>query len=374
MQEEWKIYFSELIKGNQKGFISSFIKALLFFPSLGFRCLSALRNWAYDRGFFSCFVPQVPLVISIGNIVAGGTGKTPFTISLAKCLSNQGKIAILSRGYKSLSEHRSKPTLILPGNRANYSVEECGDEPYLLAKHLPDAILVIGKNRSLSAKIAKKHGADILILDDGMQHRQLARDLDIVMIHSSDPFGQGYFLPRGFLRDNISSLKRADLIVINHVSSASHFENIQNVLRPYASAPMIGTQMQPQHFLDAEGNRISSIEGKKVGLFCGIAHPEKFKEMMETLGATVVAQHFLSDHMKWQNDAFKTFKQTCSHAGAEYIVCTEKDFVKLGKQDDTSSLIWLKAELMVTHGQEHWENFLARAHKLLQRQSNTETH
>jgi len=182
------------------------------------------------------------------------------------------------------------------------------------------------------------------------------------VVDVGDPFGQGYFLPRGFLREDIRSLARADLIILNHITDRQQFMDVKNQLIIYTHAPVIGTNGQVSAIRDFTGNEIESLKGQKVAMFCAIAHPEYFKTTLEKMGAEVVDEFFLADHDSIENKDLENFVQRSLKQGAKYIVCTEKDRVKL--MDDLKlpiPLIWIQIELNIVEGEADWLAFLSKA-------------
>ena len=210
-------YISDVIEGKRNG---TFIKGALYAMSGLFEAGVNLRNFAFDQRWLKEKKVEAP-VISIGNIVAGGTGKTALIQRLTKDLSSSGQVSILSRGYRSIVEKKGKSIALFESSQT--TPEICGDEPYLLFKTLPEAILFVGKDRVLNAKQAVYHNTDWILLDDGMQYRSLHRDIEIVMLHADDIYGKGFFLPRGYLRDSPKRLQSADAIIINHIKNKEHF-------------------------------------------------------------------------------------------------------------------------------------------------------
>jgi len=275
-----KAFILEIIKGQRTGIFPSLIRRFLYLLSLAYGVGIKGRNLAYDYKWRGQHPSPVPVTISIGNIVSGGTGKTPVTKMLAKEFYASIPLAILSRGYRSTAEHLNMPVLLSAGNGPLFSAAHCGDEPVLLSRSLPKAYVIVGKNRCKGASMAAKAGAKIILLDDGMQHRRLERDFEVVVMHTSDLFGHGYFLPRGLLRDSVSSLKRAHLIIVNGVRDAIHFKEVQKVLEKYITAPLVAVRNTPNFLHTSQMSKSPDLKGKKVALFCGIAHPEHFKATM----------------------------------------------------------------------------------------------
>jgi tetraacyldisaccharide 4'-kinase len=230
-----ELYFLSVIKGEQKGFFPKLLCFFLWLMSGPYKMVVFFRNWMFDHGWLKSFIPPVSLVISVGNITAGGTGKTPVTLMLAEALQKESLLAILSRGYRSQAENFSSPLLLHKKRGLLHPASLCGDEPYLLAENLPDSLVIVGKNRYQSSKMAARLGAEVLLLDDGMQHRGIARDFEIVVMDILDPFGSGYFLPRGLLREGASGLARADLIILNNAQDQDLYDTVR---RRYRMSPL----------------------------------------------------------------------------------------------------------------------------------------
>jgi tetraacyldisaccharide 4'-kinase len=316
-----------------------------------------LRNKLYNHKILPINKTKAPLTISIGSIVAGGTGKTPCTIFVAKSLEKES-IAILTRGYRSKAENDLKPLVLNQENLQSYTADTCGDEPLLLAQNLPKANIYVSSNRSASAQQAVEDGAQILILEDGMQHRKLHRDFEIVILDANNPFGFGYLLPRGLLREPPSSLKRANLIILHHVRSSQQFENLKTTLSQYSNAPVIGSQLEIEGIFDLQNQQIQSINGKKIAMLCGIAQPEKFKETLTTLGAQIAIEQILPDHGSISENELRELISLCKSKNIEAIVCTEKDYVKLRQFNIDFPIYWVKIALNIEYGKEIWNDCL----------------
>ncbi len=313
-----------------------------------------IRHIAYDWGLLK--IKRAPLpTFSVGNIAIGGTGKTPLVHLLAELLSEKGKVAILTRGFKSKFEKARRPVQISAGKGPIYSAQECGDEPFFLSLHTSASIWV-SPDRSASARLAHAEGAVCLLLDDGMQHRKIARDLEIVTVDGTDPLGGGRLVPAGRLRDLPQRLRHADLIVATHVRDHAHYEEVKKQLSVYTQAPVVAT--------DHIARDPSLVAGRKVGAFCGIGVPDHFYEMLETLGAEPVGMLSLLDHEAATEKELSAFAGYCKERGAEILVCTEKDAVKLPKQLILSlPVIPIAVRLEITAGREHWEAVIEKMKK-----------
>jgi tetraacyldisaccharide 4'-kinase len=328
----------QVIEGEKK---APLLQALLRGMSCGFHAGVMLKNFAYDAGLLEPVRAALP-VVSIGNIVAGGTGKTPFVLFLAKELLKICKVAIISRGYRSQTEKTKEVVQV----QSSSCPMQCGDEPLFLARKLEEAPVFVGKRRKAAAQLAAAQGAKIILLDDGMQHRKLFRDVEIVVLDGSDLFGKGFYLPRGFLRDSPKRLKEADYLVVNGMQ-----KGCQEALQKWSKAPLIGVQT----FL-ANGDE---IRGKKVGLFCAIARPARFVKSVQEAGAEVVETLTALDHSRITEQELQEFGARCKTKGAECLVCTEKDGVKYSLALDLSlPVIILQAELKIVFGQDNFSKLM----------------
>lgn len=355
-------YFIEVVRGKRTGFIAALLRFLLLIFSWVFQLFAKCRNWAFDHGWLRRYCPPVPLVVSIGNIVVGGTGKTPVTLLFAKEFYSTVPLAILTRGYRSTAESIPQPICLSSGKGPLYPASFCGDEPYLLSQNLPKAFVFVGRNRHKTSIMAAKAGAKMIILDDGMQHRRLSRDLDIVVMDASDLFGQGYYLPRGFLREGVESLARAHLIILNHTESEAQFVEAKAQIARYSAAPLVGTRMQVSNIIDFKGEKIDSLLNKKIGIFCGIARPEYFEKTVKNQGGEVLDHYFVSDHCDFDPSALESFSKRCESLGVELLLCTEKDRVKFTEPLSLSlPVAWLQIELSIVEGADVWKAFVNKA-------------
>ncbi len=337
--QKLELYWVSLVNGRQ-GKIHTFLRLLLT-PFASFYGTAVLfRNWLYDQGWKRTYHAPVPCVVSIGNLVMGGTGKTPITLKLAEAFSDRFLVAILSRGYG------------------------CGDEPLLFKNRLQSVQMFVGKNRVESANAASKAGSKLILLDDGFQHRRLARDVNLVTLQASDPFGKGHLFPRGFLREPPHSLKRADMILINHNESAKvDVDALHQALSKWTSAPIIDFTHCPEGIFQLDGDLIASIQGKKVGAFCGIANPERFKSTLESLGADVVYFHPLSDHAELTPKQLAKICKKAKESGAEYVLCTEKDAVKL---DPSQEIAYVKMGIEIGN-EDQWRALLSKIETFIEK-------
>lgn len=304
---------------------------------------------------------EVP-VVCIGNIIAGGSGKTPLIQKLVGDLKGVAResIGVLSRGYKgSFSNERD---VLCLNTEVKLTAKQCGDEAFMLYKNLPGCQVVVGKNRYRGAKYALCRGANLILLDDGMQNRTLFHDVKVAVLHADkllggQGLGEGFFLPRGLLRDFPSSLSKASYIVVNHVRDGAHIEEIEAKLKGLSSAPIVYTKMVQRGFYDDQGS-LNLEKGARIGLFCGLGSPETFKESLAQ-EMDVAATLFLADHETPTDIALERFVAGAKTRGCSYVVCSEKDWVKLSRKEGYAlPLAYVKSELDVVKGNDNYTNLL----------------
>lgn len=324
--------------------------------SFCYRSVVALRRLLYDCGIFRLKRLPAP-VLSIGNLTVGGSGKTPATLFLAEQLAPYHHVAILSRGYKSPAEHKTTPTLLSEKGKLLSTAALCGDEPFLLAKNLPQATVVVGKNRFLDGQLSLSKGATCLLLDDGFQHCQLHRDSDILIVDAHNPF------PPGRLRDFPWQLKRAGLILLNSGSTPLSKEALKDLLdeiRSLSQAPIVQVSTRVAGIFDAQAGPLNLSPHTKVVAACGIAQPKRFEETLSK------ALHFnVVERLSWSDHRMPSLKQleACAAqgktAGAKALLCTEKDFVRFDQLPSLSlPLGWVKIRMQVDDGESILQDYL----------------
>jgi len=302
-----------------------------------YSCLMANRSSFYRNGIIKQHNLNVP-VISVGNLILGGTGKTPLVLYIARFLTRHGrKPAILSRGYKG----KAKAEINVVSDTTDILLDAvmAGDEPRLLAEKLPGVPVLTGKKRSVTGSFAiNSLAADSLILDDGFQHMALKRDLDLVLFSGKKLLGNGHVLPGGELREPLSSLKRADAFVITDVDAppeATVVEFISFLKGSFPGKPVfIGSyhaETLIPRFSQGKHDTIFLDEARNMEVygFCGIAQPESFKKVLNRLKANLVGFHAFQDHHSYSSDNFTSICKDAKDSGARAIITTEKDFVKL---------------------------------------------
>ncbi len=305
-------------------------------------------------------------VISIGNLTWGGTGKTPLTIKTAKYLVSLGlKPCILTRGYG----RRSKTAVIVSdGKNILSSPEECGDEPFLIAREAPGALVVVSSKRYSAAEmVLEKFPVDVFILDDGFQHWKMKRDLDIVCINALNPFGNGLLIPAGILREPKSSIRRAGLTVLTNCLPDAKPENLSDNLLKKFNIQAVKSSFTPLNFKGLYDNAeigVSGFKGKNVVAFSAIAENSSFRKTLEEAGCRVLKHFCFRDHHWFSEKDLKNI--LANSAGADAIVTTSKDAARLGpviskiEGNVPVKLYALNIELIFTEGEEVWQEKIRR--------------
>jgi len=354
----------EKIQSEKKTFSAYSVLKLFFYIFSVFYWLGYhLRFLLYRSGAVKPKKLQAK-VISIGNITLGGTGKTPLVIYLAEKLKQKElKVSILTRGYK---RRKKELTEIGRENKKRISWTEVGDEPYLLASRLYDVPVLISKDRANAGVSAeRKYQADFLVLDDGFQHWKLSRDLDIVVIDSTNPFGNLKLLPAGILREPLSSLKRADIFVLNKVDQISDEHNVIRVLRRYnQDAPIIQSVYKInsiERLLDHSSKEKylpiqveeTHLEGKKALAFSGIGNPLSFEKSLDLLKVQVLSHRRFPDHFFYQKKDILNLEKEAQNLEADFMITTEKDSIRIPMMSELKIPIYIfKIDLVIINGEE----------------------
>jgi tetraacyldisaccharide 4'-kinase len=377
--EQWGM---EVILQNKPGIVPSVTRVIVHALSLLYAAIVRLRLRLYRERYIHDHHLGVP-VISIGNLTVGGTGKTPLTELLARALRAQGrKVAILSRGYKSkrvrkiprwrklLARLRGKPLparlprVVSDGKNVLLDSYTAGDEPFMLATNLPDVPVVVDKDRVKAGLHAiKQFGADILLLDDGLQYLRLKHRLDMVLVDRTAPWGNGYLLPRGTLREPKRHLKRASYVFITKCGEGDNSEFIAELRKLNRIAEMIECRHRPVHLENIHTRErlpLESVYGAHIGSICGIAVPKSFEEGLLKLGAKLDATVHFADHHRFTTLDIKKFMERCERRDVRMIVTTEKDFVRFPAIPPGIDIpiYFLRVEMEIVRGKEAFDRMI----------------
>lgn len=336
-------------------------KTILYALSMLYRLIVNLRNFLYDRKILSETKLACP-VISIGNITVGGTGKTPCVIRLAQMLKDEGfRPAVLSRGYGGKSS--APVNIVSDGTRILLPHSTAGDEPCLIARSLPGIPVITGPQRSLTGKHAVENfGADVLICDDAFQHRQIFRDINIVLLDGEKPLGNGYLLPRGELREPAAALRRADAFILTRADEGKKISAIPGKIAEAENIPVFFSSHKIVAAVRGNNNTAlppAKLQGKKICAFAGIARPESFQKAIESTGAQVVSLAVFPDHHNYRREELESIRRDFTKSGADLILTTEKDGVRLMEFPDFLNDIYLlRIELTFIPDENSWEKFI----------------
>ena len=368
----------DVVLERRRGFRAAVLRYILRTLSFIYERLVQLRLWLYRKRLWrertlGC------LVISIGNLTVGGTGKTPVVEKFARALHAGGRrVAILSRGYKSVPKKRSlldrllkrnidPPRVVSDGKSLLLDSLTAGDEPYMLAHNLKDVIVLVDKDRVKSGRFAiDKWKVDTLLLDDGLQYLHLKHRLDIVLVDRQAPFGNEFLLPRGTLREPPRNLRRASYIFITKNSGQPNDKLIERIRRYNRTAEIIECAHRPLYLQDiVTGERLplDRLQGAFIGSICAIAAPESFEGALKNLGANVnLALRFI-DHHYYTEAELRGFTNRCIRRDLSMIITTEKDSVRMPRLTETDAKVpiyFLRVEIDILSGQETWEHCVAR--------------
>lgn len=342
-------FIHSLMTDNRKGALWLPFKLLLYVISLVYWAAILIRALLYKYRIFRS--EKVPLkIISVGNLTLGGTGKTPFVIGLVKILkeSLNKDAVVLIRGYG-------------------------WDEQNMLKNSLPDVPVLVGENRVASAHRAiRLYGSSIAVLDDGFQYWELERNMNIVLVDSRNPFGNGCLFPRGVLREPKSAIKRADVVVFTKINkkksdTAAAKEELKKINDKLI---FLEAFHQPKYFYNARMRKqfsLSHVGGKRVILLSSIGDPAYFEETMNDLGAKVVEHVVYPDHYNYKSKDMEKILKRCSERAFDFIVTTEKDAVKLRRMSisfGNYTMLTLVVEMDITDGK---EQLIDRLHSLYNR-------
>jgi tetraacyldisaccharide 4'-kinase len=327
VNSSWTLHLDDLLSGRKRGALASVSRCLLSAGAAGYSLGAWVRNQAYDRGWKRIERAAIP-VVSIGNLTTGGTGKTPFAAFIARWYRERGvRVAFISRGYGAHDAATNDEALVLDAL--------CPDVPHL---QNPD--------RVAAAHIARVElESQLVILDDGFQHRRLARDLDIVLIDATNPWGFGRLLPRGLLREPVSSLIRAHIVVITRVDHVDRdaIEAIRHSVNSTSSqCGIVEVAFPAARLVGAKGQSapLDSLAGRSVAAFCGIGNPAAFRSSLVRLGYSVGHFRSFPDHHNYTRTDIEDLDRWIRSLGVDAVFCTQKDLVKIALETLGDRPLW----------------------------------
>ncbi|MGH7982322.1 MAG: tetraacyldisaccharide 4'-kinase [Candidatus Udaeobacter sp.] len=367
----------DVVLERRHGVRASVLRGILYALSFVYDRVVQLRLYLYRKRVFrertlGC------LVISIGNLTVGGTGKTPIVEKFARALQAGGRrIAILSRGYKSVPRKRTwlswlrsdsdPPRVVSDGKSLLLDSLIAGDEPYMLAHNLKDVIVLVDKNRVKSGRFAiDEWQVDTLLLDDGFQYLHLKHRLDMVLVDRQSPFGNEFLLPRGTLRETPRNLRRASYIFITKSTGEANFDLMRRIRHYNRTAEVIECAHKPlylQNVFTGERLALDAVRNAFIGSLCAIAAPTSFEAALQKLGAHVDLAKRYIDHHYYTEAELISFIKRCIRRDLAMIVTTEKDSVRmphLAESELKVPIYFLRVEIEILSGHESWAHCVAR--------------
>lgn len=344
-----ELHYLDVISGRRRGVAAELVRGALALGIPAYGAAVICRNWLFDRRLRRMHRVSVP-VVSVGNLTTGGTGKTPVVAELAAWFRSRGvRPCLVSRGYRSLDP---------VGN----------DELRVLAQLCPGIPHVQHRDRVTAAGDAVRlHKAEMLILDDGFQHRRLARDLDLVLLDATNPWGYGHLLPRGLLREPKSALRRAGLVLLTRVDQVTGevLTSLKQEVAGRTDAPLVTVRFAPTGVLSRSGTaaQLSTLAGQRIAAFCGIGNPNGFRRTLSQAGLAVSNESFttFADHHHYTSRQLRDLADRARSRGAAALVTTHKDLVKLDPAWESGLPVWaLMIGVEFVTGRENWERTLSR--------------
>ena len=369
----------DVILDRRYGRRADFLRWILHGLSFIYRSIVLSRIALYRNRFFRNHSPGC-LVISVGNLTVGGTGKTPVVELLARALEQGGrKVAILSRGYKSVPRPfllrlldkvtKNKavfvPRVVSDGRSLLLDSRTAGDEPFMLANNLRGVVVLVDRDRVKSSLYAtREFGVDTIILDDGLQYVRMRHGLEVVLVDRQAPFGNEYLLPRGTLREPPENLRRATHIFLTKCDGSDNSVLIDRIRGYNRTADIIECAHRPKHlrnFVTGEIKPLEFLRGLRIGSICGIAVPESFENALRKLDAEIEISKNYADHHRYTAAEIERFIRRCARRELDAILTTEKDAVRIPRiLEPAIPLYYLRVEIEILAGQASWERFVDR--------------
>ena len=348
--------YRKLISGESSGLCAALLRFFLGIAAQVYLVVIAVRNFLYSKRWLKIYRSNAA-VISVGNITTGGTGKTPLVIRLCKEIISDSrfqisdsKCAILTRGYKTTQDSGLK-------------TQDYGDEPAVLAESCRQAKVIVNPDRVAGAvESVNKFGAKVLIMDDGFQHRRLARDLDIVTIDGTLPFGYGRMLPAGLLREPVAALERANAAVITRCDQATEAElcQLEDKLKQINPEMVITRSIHAPVCAKSINNEeigLEELKSKKIFAFCGIGNPDAFLKTIKELGVKILGSKVFNDHYHYTDNCLAGICEQAKRLKADLILTTQKDWFssplyKTANANDEINFAYLAIELKFISGED----------------------
>jgi tetraacyldisaccharide 4'-kinase len=348
------------------------LKIITHILSFFYSGIVTLRNRLYDNNIFKEVKLSCP-VISVGNITVGGTGKTPCVIMLARMLKENGfRPAIISRGYGG---HSTGPVnIVSDGDKILLDSETAGDEPFLMANVLKGIPVITGARRIITGQAAiDQLGANILVCDDAMQHRQIFRDVNLVLLDSAGLNGNYHVLPRGKLREPVEELRRASAILLTHADDDAMLDTqIEEVIKAHG-IPIFRSIHQAEDIISGDEKvqkPISELRNKDVYAFCGIANPDSFKKTLLAAGAKILFFEVFPDHHPYSAKEIEKIKKDLLKSGADYLMTTQKDAMRLQNHPEFLKMIFiLRIKMEIKKTTQSFEDFIIKKVRSYQNKS-----
>lgn len=342
-----------------------FLQALSYL----FGGVARLRLYLYRNRIILKDKPLGCLVVVVGNLTVGGTGKTPVVERFSRALTERGrKVAILSRGYKSRKEpplrrfwrwltytEAPPPKVVSDGEKVLLDSSSAGDEPFMLARNLPGVVVLVDKDRVKAGAYAiRKFGVDTLILDDGFQYLPLKGRLNLLLVDQTNPFGNGRLLPRGILREPVSHLSRASYVFLTKSEKEPPGDLLDLIRKHNPLAQVIRCVHRSREVVEVNGDdkrEMGFLREKAVGVFCAIASPRGFEQLVDKISGDLrYRRRFLDHHRYTRGELDRLFKRA-RHAGAELMLTTEKDAVRIpADYEPILPLYYLRMEIDILDG------------------------
>ncbi|MBF0438674.1 MAG: tetraacyldisaccharide 4'-kinase [Magnetococcales bacterium] len=320
--------------------------------------IQALRAQCYRTQLLTTYHAPCP-VISVGNLTTGGTGKTPMVLWLVRSLQQAGRrVAVVSRGYRQ--QAKTLVTVVADPNGIRLTPPWAADEAFLLARALPGTTILTGRDRpALIRHAVERFQCDLILMDDGFQRLDVHRELNLVLLDAQRPFGNGRLLPGGLLREFPSALKRCDALILTRADDPHATRTTQKILQNrFPDKPVMTAIHRPTAWIPLSHDTQLPLDGltKPVLAFCAIATPERFLHTLQTQPLHLTGFHPFPDHHFFSTDEITQLIAQARASGAEALVCTEKDAVKLNTKSLPYPLFALRVEMTLQDNAEWLEN------------------